>query len=53
MKKKNRILTWQDRCEVHPDHQEGMVTYQMIQDRMQEEIDELREYIEKQAKWGK
>lgn len=48
--KKKKIPTWQDRCEVHPDHQMGMITYQMIQDRMQEEIDELREFIEQQEK---
>lgn len=36
------IKTWSQRCEEHPDHQSGMVTHQMIQARMQEEIDELR-----------
>ena len=36
------IKTWQQRCEEHPDH-EGIVTEQMIRDRMQEEIDELRQ----------
>ncbi len=36
------IPTWQDRCEKHPDHQQGMVSNQMLQDRMQEEIDDLR-----------
>ena len=35
------IKTWQERCEKHPDH-EGIVSEQMIRDRMQEEIDELR-----------
>ena len=39
------IKTWQQRCEEHPDHQQGIVTQQMIQDRMQEEIDELRQAI--------
>lgn len=39
------IKTWQDRCEEHPDHN-GIVTDRMIQARMQEEIDELREAIE-------
>ena len=39
------IKTWQQRCEEHPDHQQGIVTQQMIQDRMQEEIDELRQAL--------
>ena len=39
------IKTWQERCEEHPDH-EGIVTEQMIRDRMQEEIDALRQAIE-------
>ena len=38
------IKTWQQRCEEHPDH-EGIVSEQMIRDRMQEEIDELRKVI--------
>jgi hypothetical protein len=38
------IKTWQQRCEEHPDH-EGVVTEQMIRDRMQEEIDELRQAL--------
>jgi hypothetical protein len=38
------IKTWQERCEEHPDH-EGIVSEQMICDRMQEEIDELRQAI--------
>ena len=37
--------TWHDLCEKHPDHQTGMITNQMIQDRMQEEIDGLREEL--------
>ena len=41
------ILTWDERCEVHPDHQSGMVTNAMIQMRMQEEIDDLRDEIER------
>ena len=36
------IKTWEERCVEHPDHQTGMVSYAMIQARMQEEIDELR-----------
>jgi precorrin-3B methylase len=39
------IKTWQERCEEHPDH-EGIVNEQMIRNRMQEEIDELRQAIE-------
>ena len=39
------IKTWQQRCEEHPDHQQGIVTQQMIQDRMQEEIDALRQAL--------
>jgi hypothetical protein len=38
------IKTWRERCEEHPDH-EGIVTEQMIRNRMQEEIDELRQAI--------
>lgn len=44
------IATWQQRCETHPDHQKGMVTNQMIMDRMQEEIDELRATIKENLK---
>ena len=36
------IKTWQQRCEEHPDH-EGIVSEAMIRQRMQEEIDELRQ----------
>jgi len=39
------IKTWQQRCEEHPDHN-GIVTNQMIQARMQDEIDELRAALE-------
>jgi len=39
------IPTWTERCEKHPDHQQGMVTHGMIAQRMQEEIDELREKL--------
>ena len=40
------IKTWEQRCEEHPAHQTGMVSHAMIQARMQEEIDELRYYID-------
>lgn len=39
------VPTWQERAEKHPHHQSGMITHQMIQARMQEEIDDLRETI--------
>jgi len=41
------IPTWTERCDKHPDHQQGMVTHAMIAERMQEEIDELRESLTK------
>ena len=40
------IKTWSERCEEHPDHQERIITERMIQERMQEEIDELRQALE-------
>jgi hypothetical protein len=43
------IKTWQQRCEEHPGH-EGIVTEQMIRERMQEEIDALRQAIEQAEK---
>lgn len=44
------IKEFTQRCEEHPDHQSGMISYGMIQQRLSEEIDELREYIE-QRQW--
>ncbi|NCA02833.1 MAG: hypothetical protein EBS87_11860 [Sphingomonadaceae bacterium] len=41
-----KIKTWQERCEEHPAH-EGIVTEDMIRERMQEEIDELRREIKR------
>jgi len=41
-----RIKTWNERCEEHPDHQERIISERMIQARMQEEIDELRQALE-------
>jgi len=41
------IPTWQERCETHPDHN-GIITHWMIQDRMQEEIDDLRAALAEQ-----
>ena len=44
------IKTWSERCEEHPDHQERIITERMIQERMQEEIDELRQALETEQK---
>ena len=40
------IKTFTQRCEEHQDHQQGMVSYDMLKDRLFGEIDELRAYIE-------
>jgi hypothetical protein len=40
------IKDFSQRCEKHPDHQSGMISNSMIQQRLHEEIDELREFIE-------
>ena len=40
------IKDFYERCEEHPDHQTGMISYRMIERRLQEEIEELRQYIE-------
>ena len=40
------IKTFTQRCEAHPDHQQGMVSHDMMRQRLYEEIDELREFIE-------
>ena len=40
------IKTLSERCEEHPDHQQGMVSEKMIRARMQEIIDELRQALE-------
>jgi hypothetical protein len=42
------IKTWQQRCEEHLDH-EGIATHQIIMERMQEEIDELRQALEEKS----
>lgn len=44
------IKDFNTRCEEHPDHQTGMITNAMIQQRLHEEIDELRDYIEQAEK---
>jgi hypothetical protein len=46
-----RIKTWRERCEEHPDHQTGMISERMIQERMQEEIDELRQTLKRERVW--
>ena len=46
------IKNFNQRCEEHPAHQTGMISHQMIQKRLSEEIDELREYIEKRTWFG-
>lgn len=46
------IKDFSQRCEEHPDHQTGMISERMIQDRLSEEIDELRAYIETKQKQG-
>ena len=40
------IKDFRQRCEEHPDHQTGMISHEMIQMRLHEEIAELRHYIE-------
>jgi hypothetical protein len=44
------IKDFYERCNKHPDHQSGMISYSMIERRLHEEIEELRQYIE-QRKW--
>jgi hypothetical protein len=44
------IKMFTQRCEEHPDHQTGMISNRMVIQRLNEEIDELREYIE-QREW--
>jgi len=46
------IKDFYERCDKHPDHQTGMISYLMVEQRLQEEIEELRQYIE-QRKWVK
>ena len=40
------IKTFSERCETHPDHQDGIVTDLMLIERLHEEVEELRAYIE-------
>ena len=46
MVKYKDIKDFWERCEKHPDHQTGMISYSMIERRLREEIEELRQYIE-------
>lgn len=40
------IKDFNQRCDDHPNHQFGMISDEMLKDRLFEEIDELRAYIE-------
>ena len=46
LKRYKDIKDFYERCEEHPDHQTGMISYRMIERRLQEEINELRDFIE-------
>jgi hypothetical protein len=41
------IKTFNERCNSHPDHHDGIITERMLLDRAHEEIEELRAYIER------
>ena len=41
------IKRFDERCETHPEHLEGIISGRMLRDRLHEEIAELREYIER------
>ena len=47
MTKYEDIKDFYERCDKHPDHQSGMISYAMIERRLHEEIEELRQFIEK------
>lgn len=42
------IKEFSKRCDEHPDHQDGMISNSMIQQRLHEEIYELRKYLERE-----
>lgn len=44
------IKDFWERCEKHPDHQSGMISYSMVERRLREEIEELRQFIEAKIK---
>lgn len=41
------IPTWHERAMVHPDHQSGMISEDMILARMAEEVEDLRAEVER------
>ena len=42
------IKEFSKRCDEHPDHQDGMISNSMIQQRLHEEIYELRKYLDRE-----
>ena len=44
--KYNEIKEFNQRCEEHPDHQSGVISQQMLVERLREEVAELRAFIE-------
>ena len=48
--KYTEIKRFDERCEIHPEHQEGIISGRMLRDRLHEEIAELREYIEEKMR---
>ena len=48
--KYTEIKRFDERCETHPEHQEGVISGRMLRDRLHEEIAELREYIEEKMR---
>ena len=48
--KYTEIKRFDERCEIHPEHQEGSISGRMLRDRLHEEIAELREYIEEKMR---
>lgn len=40
------IKNFVERCNSHPDHQQGMITDFMLKERLHEEVQELRSYID-------
>lgn len=46
------IPTWQEQAKKDPDWATGMITNQMIQEKMQEEIDALRKELQKLSDIG-
>lgn len=48
--KYTEIKRFDERCETHPEHQEGVISGRMLRNRLHEEIAELREYIEEKMR---